>query len=125
MRQKEPLNLELPFHKLNSFLTPNSQFYVRNHFPMPQLEASSWRLRVEGAVSNALTLTLDELRKLPSRTVTATLECAGNGRSYLMPKTSGVQWKLGAVGNAEWTGVPLGAVLERAGLRRCGCGSCP
>ena len=59
----------------------------------------------------------DELRKLPSRTVTATLECAGNGRSYLEPKTSGVQWKLGAVGNAEWTGVPLSAVLERAGLR--------
>jgi len=51
---------------------------------------------------------------MPSRTITATLECAGNNRIFLEPKAKGVQWALGAVGNASWTGVPLAALLERA-----------
>jgi DMSO/TMAO reductase YedYZ molybdopterin-dependent catalytic subunit len=117
VRQKEPENLEFPFSTLEGFITPNPSFYVRNHFPAPKLDMGSWRLEVGGAVRRALKLSLDELKKLPSRTVTATLECAGNGRAFLTPKESGVQWGLGAVGNAEWTGVPLGAVLERAGLK--------
>jgi DMSO/TMAO reductase YedYZ molybdopterin-dependent catalytic subunit len=68
-------------------------------------------------VARELQLTRDDLLKMPARTVTATLECAGNGRAFLKPKVKGVPWQLGAVGNAEWTGVPLAAVLERAGLR--------
>src|SRR5207253_2511998 len=83
----------------------------------PRLEAGSWRLRVEGAVERTLDLTYDQLRELPSRSVTATLECTGNSRALNVPLLRGVPWQLGAVGNAEWTGVPLGAVLERAGLR--------
>src|SRR5207248_106852 len=98
-----PDNLEFSFPTLDSFITPNEQFYVRNHFAAPALEARSWRLKVEGAVRRELELSYDELRRLPARTVTATLECAGNGRSFLTPKESGVQWELGAVGNAEWT----------------------
>src|SRR5437868_1365948 len=62
-------------------------------------------------------LSYEELKQLPTRTVTATLECAGNSRSLLDPKVGGVQWERGAVGNAEWAGVPLSAVLERAGLK--------
>ena len=53
---------------------------------------------------------------LPERTVFATVECAGNGRSFLTERQSGVQWGAGAVGHAEWTGVPLKLVLERSGL---------
>jgi DMSO/TMAO reductase YedYZ molybdopterin-dependent catalytic subunit len=116
-RQKNPDNLEFPFTTLDSFITPNEKFYVRNHFAQPRLEADSWRLKVEGAVHRELELKLDDIRNLPARTVTATLECAGNGRASLVPKVKGVPWQLGAVGNAEWTGVPLAAVLERAGLR--------
>jgi DMSO/TMAO reductase YedYZ molybdopterin-dependent catalytic subunit len=115
-RQKDPDNLEFPFATLNSFITPNDQFFVRNHFPMPRLEARTWRLKVEGAVSRELELTCAELRKLPTHTVTATLECSGNNRAYLTPKAKGVPWQLGAVGNAEWTGVPLGEVLKKAGV---------
>jgi DMSO/TMAO reductase YedYZ molybdopterin-dependent catalytic subunit len=74
-------------------------------------------LRVEGAVMRTLELTCDQLRELPTRTVTATLECAGNSRALNVPPLRGVAWQQGAVGNAEWTGVPLAAVLERAGLR--------
>jgi DMSO/TMAO reductase YedYZ molybdopterin-dependent catalytic subunit len=116
-RQRDPDNLEFPFASLSTFITPNNLFYVRNHFAAPNLNPGEWRLRVEGAVRRTLTLSLEELRRLPARTVTATLECAGNGRAFLTPAARGVQWQLGAVSNAEWTGVPLAAVLERAGLR--------
>lgn len=117
VRQQEPINLEMPFGNLRDFLVSNEQFYVRNHFPQPRLEARDWRLRVEGLVRQPLELTYDDLRKMSSRTVPALLECAGNGRSFLEPKAKGVQWDRGAVGTAEWTGVPLKAILQRAGLK--------
>jgi DMSO/TMAO reductase YedYZ molybdopterin-dependent catalytic subunit len=117
VRQQEPENLEFPFATLKSFVTPNEQFYVRNHFPIPKLDPRTWRLKVEGAVERPLELTWEEVKKLPAHSVTATLECAGNNRAFLMPKAKGVPWHLGAVGNAEWAGVPLAVVLERAGLR--------
>ena len=117
IRQRNPDNLEFPFATLDHFITPNERFYVRNHFAYPNLDVRTWRLRVEGAVRQTLQLSYEELRRLPLRTVTATLEFAGNGRSFLTPASRGVQWQLGAVSNAEWTGVPLAAVLERAGLR--------
>jgi DMSO/TMAO reductase YedYZ molybdopterin-dependent catalytic subunit len=116
-RQSSPENLEFPFWALDSFITPNNLFYVRSHFPTPHLDAASWRLEVSGAVERPLRLTLDEVRSLPAATRAVTLECAGNGRTALVPKTKGVQWDLGAVSTAEWTGVPLAAVLERAGVR--------
>ncbi|HEX3817957.1 MAG TPA: sulfite oxidase, partial [Chthoniobacterales bacterium] len=56
----------------------------------------------------------DDLRTLPMQTTAATLECAGNGRVFLVPKVKGTQWELGAVGNAEWTGVSLGDLLRKA-----------
>src|SRR5262249_18194207 len=117
VRQKDPENLEFPFSTLDRFITPNELFYIRNHFPVPQLDASTWRLKGEGAVEQPLALSYEDLKQLPPRAVTATLECAGNSRALLEPKVGGVQWGLGAVGNTEWTGVPLSAVLERAGLK--------
>jgi DMSO/TMAO reductase YedYZ molybdopterin-dependent catalytic subunit len=116
VRQKEPVNLEFPFATLDSYITPNDKFYVRNHFPIPTLETKTWKLKVEGAVKKEIELTYDQILKLPSRTITATLECAGNNRTFLVPRAKGVQWDLGAVSNAEWTGVPLAAVLEAAGV---------
>jgi DMSO/TMAO reductase YedYZ molybdopterin-dependent catalytic subunit len=116
VRESEPENLEFPFATLDSFITPNEQFYIRNHFPAPRLDVRTWRLRVEGAVERPLEVSYDELVKLPSRKTTALLECAGNSRVFLTPKVRGVAWQAGAVGNAEWTGVPLAAVLERAGV---------
>jgi DMSO/TMAO reductase YedYZ molybdopterin-dependent catalytic subunit len=116
LRVKEPMNFEFPFSALDRFVLPTEQFFVRCHFPAPRIDPRSWRLKVEGAVDQPLELTLDDIRKMPSQTRAATLECAGNGRVYLTPPVRGVAWQLGAVGNAEWTGVPLAAVLERAGL---------
>jgi DMSO/TMAO reductase YedYZ molybdopterin-dependent catalytic subunit len=117
IRERDPENLEFPFATLNSFLTPNDRFYVRSHFGTPKIEANAWRLQVEGAVDRPFEMTYDELLKMPSQTITATLESAGNGRVFLVPQERVVQWELGAVGTAQWTGVPLAAVLDRAGLR--------
>ena len=117
VREKMPENLEFPFSTLDTFLTPNDRFYVRSHFAVPTLDTATWRLRVEGAVKTPLELTLADLMQMPSRTVSATLECAGNGRVFLSPATKGAQWELGAVSNAEWTGVPLAAVLQKAGVQ--------
>ena len=116
VREREPENLEFPFSELSGFITPNERFFVENHFGMPRLEARSFRLQVEGAVERPFEITFDELAKMPQRTITATVESAGNGRVFL-PRAEGVQWEMGAVGNAEWTGVPLSAILERAGVR--------
>jgi len=116
IRQKEPKNLEAPFDQIDSYLTPTELFYIRSHFPTPALDRASYRLQVDGAVGRPFTLSYEELRRMPSETRVATLECAGNSRVFLVPQVQGAQWELGAVGNAQWTGVPLGALLERAGL---------
>jgi len=121
IRQKEPTNLEMPFDRVDSYLTPTELFYIRSHFPAPRIDVAGYQLRIDGAVRNPLTLSYEELREMPSETRTATLECAGNGRVFLVPQVRGAQWELGAVGNAEWTGVPLRALLERAGLEDDAC----
>jgi DMSO/TMAO reductase YedYZ molybdopterin-dependent catalytic subunit len=121
IRQKEPINFEFPFDKLDSFLTPNDLFYIRSHFRAPELTTDSYQLRIHGAVENPLTLDYQQLREFPSETRTATLECAGNSRIFLVPQVEGAQWELGAVGNAEWTGVPLRVLLEQACLAKNAC----
>src|ERR1700716_3207621 len=121
IRQKEPDNLESPFLPVESFLTPTELFYIRSHFVAPKLDLASYRLRIDGAVRNPLSLSYSQLREMPSETRVAILECAGNSRVFLVPQVEGAQWELGAVGNAEWTGVPLAALLERAGLEEDAC----
>ncbi|MFZ3376874.1 MAG: sulfite oxidase, partial [Chthoniobacterales bacterium] len=101
---------------LDGFITPTEAFYVRTHFPIPKIDKNKWRLRVEGEVKKSFEINYEELLKLESRKIPVTLECAGNNRNFLEPKVKGAQWGLGAVGNAEWTGVPLSILLDRAGV---------
>src|SRR5262245_28016130 len=68
MRQHSPDNLEFPFASLDGFIVPNNRFYVRSHFPVPTVDASTWRLRVEGAVERPLELSMDDIRQLPQQT---------------------------------------------------------
>src|SRR4030088_2727899 len=116
IRQKDPNNLEMPFDQLGDFITPAELFYIRSHFPPPGGDPVAYRLSIGGAVRRELRLSYAEIRAMPSRTCVATLECAGNSRVFLVPPAPGAQWELGAVGNAEWTGVSLSMLLERAGL---------
>jgi DMSO/TMAO reductase YedYZ molybdopterin-dependent catalytic subunit len=112
-----PENSETPLESVRSWVTPNRLFFVRNHFEVPAIDLAGWRLRVEGCVERPTAWTWDDLIALPERTVFATVECAGNGRSFLQPKAHGVPWGAGAIGHAEWTGVPLRLVLEQAGIK--------
>ncbi|MFL6568330.1 MAG: sulfite oxidase [Chthoniobacterales bacterium] len=116
-RSEEPLNLEMPFASVRDFVTPNELFYIRSHFPIPQIEKANWRLKVEGAVEKPIDFGFDDVTRFETRTLTAVMECAGNGRSHLVPKVKGVAWDIGAVGNAEWRGVWLRDVLARAGVK--------
>jgi DMSO/TMAO reductase YedYZ molybdopterin-dependent catalytic subunit len=116
VRTKRPLNAETPSAAQVGIITPTTRFYVRNHFDVPRVVDGSWTLTVGGLVRRRRTLSLADLRRLPSRSMVVTLECAGNGRSLIEPPVEGVPWHLGAVSTAEWTGVPLVEVLDTAGV---------
>jgi len=105
------------------YVVPNDLFFVRNHTRTPRIDQATWRLRVEGSgVQRPREFTYDEILAMPSVSVTRCVECAGNGRSFFEvqygKKAQGGQWKLGAIGVAEWTGVPLRELLDRAELKR-------
>jgi DMSO/TMAO reductase YedYZ molybdopterin-dependent catalytic subunit len=117
VRQKFPPNIEFPFASLSDWLIPTDSFFVRNHFPSPDLDAREWKLRVNGAIERPIELDLDSIKAMRSTTFTAVVECAGNGRVYYVPPKEGLQWQNGAVGNAAWTGVLLREILEMAGVR--------
>ena len=98
-----------------SWITPNGRFFVRSHFPAPEIDPAAWRLEVTGRVRQPLAFTLEEFGNLPKLDATHVLECAGNGRGLMrLPNTSGTQWARGAVGNARWRGVLLADLLRRA-----------
>jgi DMSO/TMAO reductase YedYZ molybdopterin-dependent catalytic subunit len=112
-----PENSETPLETVQGWVTPNRLFFVRNHFDVPAIDRKTWRLKIEGLVERPAEWTLEELMALPERNVFATVECAGNGRSFLKERMPGVQWGAGAIGHAEWTGVPLHVLLEKSGLK--------
>jgi len=112
-----PSDAETPLDALATYLTPNDLFFVRHHW-QPQLpDPAQWTLSVDGEVERPLSLTLKELKGLPSTSVTCVLQCAGNGRALFTPRIPGVQWTAGAVGNARYIGVRVRELLDRAGLK--------
>jgi sulfane dehydrogenase subunit SoxC len=109
-------NRGMPLEALRYDVTPSGLHYLLVHFDIPA-EPASWKLRLTGLFDRALELGLDELKALPATTQRVTLECAGNGRGQLSPRYPSVPWLEEGVSTAEWTGVPLAAVLRRAGLK--------
>jgi DMSO/TMAO reductase YedYZ molybdopterin-dependent catalytic subunit len=109
-------NHALPLEALRYDVTPVGLHYLLTHFDIPAVDVASWRLELGGLVERPLTLTLDELKTRQSRTLAVTMECAGNGRALNDPRPLSQPWLLEAVGTAEWTGTPLGPILEEAGL---------
>jgi len=110
---REPLNAETRLERHDGPLTPSGLHYVRSHFQFPEPPGG---IAIGGAVQRARSVPMAELRALEARTLAVTLECAGNGRSFLRPPAPGEQWSLGAVSTARWTGVSLRSLLEPAGL---------
>lgn len=116
-----PPQLETPFAVFNEGLvTPNDAFYVRYHLadlPLDSIDPATFRLQVKGAVNAPLSLSLDEIKAMPRVELVAVSQCSGNGRGFFEPRVAGGQAGNGLMGNARWTGVPLRAVLDRAGIR--------
>jgi DMSO/TMAO reductase YedYZ molybdopterin-dependent catalytic subunit len=109
------------------YVIPNERFFVRDHTSTPLIDATDWRLSVFGSglrgqpdLRRACEFDYEALRSLPSRELTCSVECAGNGRSFFAIQqgtpATGTPWKLGAIGVARWRGVRLSEVLERAGI---------
>ncbi len=117
-----PINAETPPHLLDDAVTPNNRHFVRNNGTLPEMalkmDASDWRLTVDGAVNNPMELSLDDLKsKFPVVKLKLQIECGGNGRAAFNPPAKGNQWTLGAVGNAEWTGVRYRDLLQAVGVK--------
>ncbi len=114
-----PLNAETALDVLRaSFVTPAREFYIRSHGDIPRLKEASHTIRIHGRVSSPLDLSVADLRaRFTMRSVSATMQCAGNRRSELhaVRPVSGDKWAAGAIGNAIWTGVRLADVLTAAG----------
>jgi DMSO/TMAO reductase YedYZ molybdopterin-dependent catalytic subunit len=118
VRNARPLDAESPIEALRTFETSNDLFFVRSHLAVPTEAPTPWMLTIDGEVARPVMLSLDDIQRMRAEHRSATIECAGNGRGRLdLPATSGVQWGFGAVSNATWTGVPLAALLERAGVQ--------
>jgi sulfite oxidase len=119
VHSETPFNAEPPLGRLRaSSVTAQTDFYVRSHGNIPELDGAAHRLRVTGRVTTPLDLTLADLRaRFPERTITAVMQCAGNRRADMqgVRPTSGDPWAPGAIGNAAWTGVALADVLAAAG----------
>src|SRR5262249_55150885 len=99
-----PFSRAFDFAKLDSWITPNSEFFLRSHFGTPRLDVADWTVTVTGAVNRDRTFAMDELFRFPRVEEVVTLECAGNP----------VGW--GGVSNARWTGVSVATLLELAGV---------
>src|SRR5215831_7824689 len=104
-RSTDPRIEEFDFTSLRNSITPEGDFYIRDHFPAPRLASQSWRLRITGHVLSSLEVTYADILRQPARNLVATLECGGNAVGA------------GGVSTAEWTGIPLGKLLHQAGLR--------
>lgn len=116
-----PPHLETPFSIFNEgAITPNDAFFVRYHladFPT-SIDPDSYRLTIKGLVDTSLSLSLAELKALAEPVeVVAVNQCSGNSRGFSMPRVFGAQLGNGSMGNARWLGVPLKAVLEKAGVK--------
>ena len=118
-RTRPPL-LETPFDVFDQgIFTPNDRFFVRWHLAeLPQaVDVSTFKLKVGGLVDRELSLSLADILAMPRVEIAAVNQCSGNSRGYFSPRVPGGQWGHGAMGNAKWTGVPLRAILEKAGVK--------
>ncbi len=109
-------NREMPLEALRYDLTPTGLHYLLGHFDIPAVDPDTWNLEILGLVARPQTLTLGELRQMPSSSIAVTLECAGNGRTLMEPFPGGQPWRSGAVSTAVWSGVSLAHLLDLAGV---------
>lgn len=115
-----PPQLETPFSVYNEgVITPNDAFFVRYHLadiPL-EIDPAKFSVDVKGKVDKPLKLSLADIKKMPAVEMVAVTQCSGNSRGFSNPRVAGGQSGNGAMGNARWKGVPLKAVLDKAGVQ--------
>jgi DMSO/TMAO reductase YedYZ molybdopterin-dependent catalytic subunit len=97
---------QLVWEDLDSWITPNEDFFSISHFDRPTLDAATWALDIGGLVERPMQLSIGDVRSRPREEVVFTVECSGN---------HGFPFVTGLIGNARWGGTPLRALLEEAG----------
>ncbi|WP_308647308.1 sulfite oxidase [Paenibacillus oleatilyticus] len=112
-----PENQEHPIHFVSAAITPESSFYLRNHFPYPRISEQSFVLSVGGEVQKPRTFQYQELLRMPFKELIVPLECAGNNRGLFRPRVFGEQWGGGAISQGVWRGVALRELLRYTGLQ--------
>lgn len=118
VRNPRPIDAETPTEAFATWKTPNRLFFIRSHFGAPAVDLlGPWEIEIGGMVERPAKLRLEELGRFERAERPAVLQCSGNGRAFFRPRVAGVAWERGAVGNAEWAGVRLRDVLERAGIK--------
>ncbi len=120
-RSYRPPNFETPLDYLKDVITPNDAFFVRYHLAaIPTVDAKGWRLKVGGdAAGKSFELDFAQLRKdFPVVELIAVCQCSGNRRGMFSPHVQGVEWGVGAMGNAKWKGVRVRDILARAGVNK-------
>jgi DMSO/TMAO reductase YedYZ molybdopterin-dependent catalytic subunit len=116
-----PPQLETPFSVFDEgVITPNDAFFVRYHLadiPL-SIDPDAFRIDIQGKVNSALSLSLQDLKTgFEPVDLVAVNQCSGNSRGFFEPRVAGGQLANGAMGNARWRGVPLKAVLDKAGVQ--------
>ena len=101
----------LDWSTLDSFITPNDEFFNVSHYNKPVIDQNTWKLEISGLVDNPMMLTIDDIKARPKQEVIFTLECSGN---------HGFPTFTGAIGNAKWAGTPLAPILKEAGIKEDG-----
>lgn len=115
-----PPQLETPFSVFNEgVITPNDAFFVRYHLadiPL-SIDPDTYRIEIKGKVDRSQSLSLADLKAMDTVEIVAVNQCSGNSRGLVEPRVAGGQLANGAMGNARWKGVPLKAVLDKAGVQ--------
>jgi sulfite oxidase len=115
------VNIETPPALLDTPVTPVERFFIRNNRPTPQITPKTWHFTIDGLVRRPVMIDYADLRAMPVSSYYAVLECSGNSRARFAAAgtpAEGLAWGEGAVGNAEWIGVPVALLFERAGIKR-------
>jgi DMSO/TMAO reductase YedYZ molybdopterin-dependent catalytic subunit len=117
---QRPPQLETPFSVFNEGpITPNDAFFVRYHLadiPL-DIDPDKFTIDIKGKVDRPFKLSIKDLKKMHATEIVAVNQCSGNSRGLFNPRVAGGQLGNGAMGNARWRGVPLKAVLDKAGVQ--------
>lgn len=116
-----PPQLETPFAAFNeNVITPNDAFFVRYHLADVPLEIDpdTFTLEIKGKVDRPQKLSLQDIKQMDAVEIVAVNQCSGNSRGFVTPRVAGGQLGNGAMGNARWKGVPLKAMLDKAGVQQ-------